>query len=91
MKLRQCNIIQSTTQIRTGIHLSIISHLNLKPVSRHTSLILVDRRLAFLGGIVGLGEQHAVVSGLLFGFADAAWLGLLERVFCASVFSGLRG
>lgn len=58
---------------------SIVSHLNLKPIPRHTCLILIDRGLAFLGGIVGLGEQHAVVSGLFLGFADAAGLGSLAR------------
>lgn len=48
--------------------------LDLEPKASHAGLVLFDRRLALLGGIVGLGEQHAVVPGGLFVFADAAGL-----------------
>ena len=53
--------------------------LNFKPIPSHARLVLVDQRLAILGGIVRFGEQHAVISGGLFGLADATRLLLLDR------------
>jgi hypothetical protein len=49
--------------------------LDLKSISSHTSLVLLHQRLAVgLCRIIGFGEEHAVVAGGFFFFADAAWL-----------------
>lgn len=49
--------------------------LDLKSIPSHTSLVLLHQRLAVrLRGIIGFGEEHAVIArGFLF-FADAAGL-----------------
>lgn len=51
-----------------------LTTLNLETKSRHTGLVLVDSGLAFLLGVIGSREEHAVVASGLFGFADAARL-----------------
>lgn len=48
--------------------------LDLEAIAEHAGLVLLDHRLALLGGIVGFGEKHAVVAGGLLIFADAAGL-----------------
>lgn len=49
--------------------------LDLESIPGHTSLVLFYQRLAVrLRGIIGFGEEHAVVAGGFFFFADAAWL-----------------
>lgn len=48
--------------------------LNLEPEPSHAGLVLVNGGLAFLRRVFGLGEEHAVVAGGLFGFAHAAGL-----------------
>ena len=48
--------------------------LDLEAIPEHAGLVLLDHRLALLGGIIGLGEKHAVVAGGLLIFADAAGL-----------------
>lgn len=40
----------------------------------HASLVLLNERLAILGRVGGLGEEHALVSLLFFLLAHAAWL-----------------
>lgn len=52
----------------------VISILDLEAVPSHTSLVLLNHRLAVLCRIIGLGEKHAVISRRLLGFADAARL-----------------
>lgn len=47
---------------------------NLKPIPSHTSLIPLNQRHAVLRRVLGFGEKHAVISGRLFGLADAARL-----------------
>lgn len=55
---------------------------NLEPVSGHTSLVLLNQRLTLcLRGIIGFGEEHAIIPRGFFFFADAAWLEL--NVSCA--------
>lgn len=61
------------------VYINGIASLNFKSIPSHARLVLVDQRLALLGGIVGFGEQHAVISGGLFGLADTARLLLLDR------------
>lgn len=52
-----------------------LSHgLNLETITEHAALILVDQGLTLLGGIVGFGEEHAVVASGFLIFADAARL-----------------
>lgn len=65
---------------RAGYNANQTTNLNLKSVPSHARLVLVDHRLAFLCGILGFREQHAVISGGLLGFADAARLFLLDRL-----------
>jgi hypothetical protein len=48
--------------------------LNLEAKASHASFVLLDSGLAFLLGIFGLGEKHAVIAGGLLGLADAAGL-----------------
>lgn len=49
--------------------------LDLEPIPGHTSFVLLYQRLAVrLRGIVGFGEEHAVIAGGFLFFADAAWL-----------------
>lgn len=48
--------------------------LNLEPKPSHAGLVLVNGGFAFLRRVFGLGEEHAVVAGGLFGFAHAAGL-----------------
>lgn len=48
--------------------------LDLEAVASHAGLVLLDQGLALLCGVVGLGEEHAVIAGGLFGLANAAWL-----------------
>jgi hypothetical protein len=49
--------------------------LDLESISGHTGLVLLYQGLAVcLRGIIGFGEEHAVVAGGLFFFADTAWL-----------------
>jgi hypothetical protein len=48
--------------------------LDLEAKSSHARLVLLDRGLALLLRVVGLGEEHAVVASGLLGFADAAGL-----------------
>lgn len=50
------------------------SSLDLEAKSSHASLVLLDRGLALLLGVFGLGEEHAVIASGLLGFADAAGL-----------------
>lgn len=52
----------------------VIAILDLEAVPSHTSLILLNHRLAVLCRIIGLGEKHAVISRRLLSFADAARL-----------------
>jgi hypothetical protein len=48
--------------------------LNRKPIALHTTLILIHQASAVLLRFVATGEEHAIVSCLLFVFADAAGL-----------------
>lgn len=48
--------------------------LDLEAIAEHAGLVLLDHGLALLGGIIGLGEKHAVIAGGLLVFADAAGL-----------------
>lgn len=48
--------------------------LDLEAESSHARLVLLNGGLALLLGVIGLGEQHAVVAGSLFGLADATGL-----------------
>ena len=48
--------------------------LDLETKSSHASLVLLDRGLALLLRVFGLGEEHAVIAGGLLGFADTAGL-----------------
>jgi hypothetical protein len=43
-------------------------------VALHACLVLLDHVLAVGLGIGGVGEEHALVAGSLFIFADTAWL-----------------
>lgn len=52
----------------------VANNLDLESVSSHTGLVLFNHGLAFLLGVVGFREEHAVVTGGLFSFADAAGL-----------------
>ena len=56
------------------------SSLNLEAKSSHASLVLLDRGLALLLRVLGLGEEHAVVASSLLGFANAAGLEWKGRV-----------
>lgn len=52
-------------------------HLYLEPKPSHTSLVFLNSALAILlRGIVGAGEEHAVVAGLFLFLADTAWLSI---------------
>lgn len=51
--------------------------LDLESEAGHAALVLLDHGLALLGGIVGFGEEHAVIASGLLVLADAA--GLKER------------
>lgn len=48
--------------------------LDLETKTSHTALVLLNSRLAFLRGIIGLRKEHAIVPCGLFGLADAARL-----------------
>lgn len=48
--------------------------LDLEPEAGHTTLVPLYHGLALLGGVVGLGEKHAVIASGLFVLADAAGL-----------------
>ena len=50
------------------------NELDLEAKSGHASLVLLDRGLALLLRVFGLGEEHAVIAGGLLGFADTAGL-----------------
>jgi hypothetical protein len=52
--------------------------LDLVAESSHAALVLIDEEDAVLGGILRVGEEHALVALALFLLADAA--GLLESV-----------
>ncbi len=56
-------------------HLDVQNLGDLKPKTPHTTPILLHHALAFPLRILRCGEQHALVSGGLFVFADAAGLG----------------
>ena len=64
--IQMCSVIQSDDHRRYG--------LDLEAIPEHAGLVLLDHRLALLGGIIGLREKHAVVAGGLLIFADAAGL-----------------
>jgi len=48
--------------------------LGLEPVPCHAAFVLLDCAFAVFLRVVALGEEHAVVSGCLFVFADTTWL-----------------
>jgi hypothetical protein len=48
--------------------------LDLETESSHASFVLLNCGLALLFGVIGLGEEHAVIASGLLGFADAAGL-----------------
>jgi hypothetical protein len=50
------------------------TRLDLETKAGHAGLVLVDGRLALLGGIIGFGKEHAVIAGGLLILADAAGL-----------------
>jgi hypothetical protein len=50
------------------------TRLDLETKAGHASLVLIDSRLALLGGVIGLGEEHAVIASGLLILADAAGL-----------------
>lgn len=50
------------------------TRLDFETKAGHASLVLIDSRLALLGGVIGLGEEHAVIAGGLLILADAAGL-----------------
>lgn len=60
-------IVQRTSQLPSRL-------LNLESEPKHTGLVFLNHRLALLGRIVGLGEEHAVIAGGLLVLADAAGL-----------------
>lgn len=60
--------------------------LDLEAVPSHARLVLLNCGLAFLLGVVGLREQHAVVAGGLLGLADAA--GLESRLVATCAYFG---
>lgn len=65
------------------IRSEIIHSLDLEAKSSHARLVLLNCGFALLLGVVRLGEEHTVVAGGLFGFADAARLLKSELVVCA--------
>lgn len=78
------------------LHLTIITNPSLNPESEpsHAGLVLVNGGLAFLRRVFGLGEEHAVVAGGLFGFAHAAGLYMDYKIsvkvfFCRFCLEGL--
>lgn len=54
-----------------------IAHLDLETEAGHAGLVLINHRLALLGGIVGFREQHAVITSGFLVLADTARLGLI--------------
>jgi hypothetical protein len=52
----------------------MMQSLDLETIAGHAGLILLNQGFAFLRRIIGFGEEHAIVSRCLFGFAYAAWL-----------------
>lgn len=50
------------------------TRLDLETKAGHAGLILIDGRLTLFGGVIGLGEEHAVVASGLLILADAAGL-----------------
>lgn len=51
-----------------------IAHLDLETEAGHAGLVLINHRLALLGGIVGFREQHAVITSGFLVLADTARL-----------------
>ena len=47
---------------------------NLEPKARHTRTVLVDHRLAVGGGVLCVGEEHALITLGLFVLAHATGL-----------------
>jgi hypothetical protein len=54
--------------------LSQKTSLDLEAKSGHASLVLLDRGLALLFRVFGLGEKHAVIASGLLGLTDTAGL-----------------
>jgi hypothetical protein len=65
--------------VATGLWYTSSQRLYLKPVPGHALLVLGDEVGAFLLGVVGGGEEHALVALCLFVGAHAAGLASVSR------------
>lgn len=74
--------VSYTSRDRT---VSLIAPSYLEPVSCHTRLVCLYRRLAVFGRIRRLGEEHALVALRLFVLADTAWLPPKELSVCCAL------
>lgn len=64
------------TKIERAAALLCCCLLHAEPETLHAALVLIDEGPAVGGGILGRGEEHALVTPRLFLFAYAARLGL---------------